>query len=313
MSNYSSLSSKSLIRLKDEISTLETSKFVSIVREMMISKVNLEIVFTLFDIRGQFISQAYPALECITFDRKIPKIACEYPLTAYILKNFEHLTLDVLEKEIRRNHNLISVDSLKDRFGQEWNINFPEKRSKADIPEWIIRKSKNEGVDVAKLRKTITVKRKSQNNTEIIENVEYAEDQHDILPEKDFSAISENTQRYLDQLDEKDDRKLVNLFGPRHVINDDICSRGIGDSHRMLRCICFETSNKWFSKYCDGCGTIIRKKSFAVRFPLAIGGFQGCYCSFDCMREFPAEDIDELQEYNISMLQMKIQNYKIFE
>lgn len=66
----------------------------------------------------------------------------------------------------------------------------------------------------------------------------------------------------------------------------DICTRFGGC--RMFTCVCRENKRKdWFKGICDNesCGIHIAKKCYAVRMPLETGGWFGCYCSFDCVRE----------------------------
>lgn len=41
----------------------------------------------------------------------------------------------------------------------------------------------------------------------------------------------------------------------------------------------------WWRKYCDQCHHRILKKHYSVRLPLLGGGWKGCFCSFDCMKQ----------------------------
>lgn len=41
----------------------------------------------------------------------------------------------------------------------------------------------------------------------------------------------------------------------------------------------------WFTGKCDECMLVIEKECYAVRMPLETGGFEGCFCSFECMRK----------------------------
>jgi hypothetical protein len=45
----------------------------------------------------------------------------------------------------------------------------------------------------------------------------------------------------------------------------------------------------WFTGQCDKCPNKIKWKHYALRMPLETGGWRGCYCSFECIRD----DIDE--------------------
>jgi hypothetical protein len=54
----------------------------------------------------------------------------------------------------------------------------------------------------------------------------------------------------------------------------------------------------WFTGHCDHCEKTIEKFRYAVRFPLAHGCWQGCYCSYDCLyksKHFPIYKNDDLR------------------
>ena len=55
----------------------------------------------------------------------------------------------------------------------------------------------------------------------------------------------------------------------------------------------------WFRGECDICQNKIEKSCCAVRLPLQKGGWYGCYCSFECVRE-QTEDKKELQLISIA-------------
>jgi hypothetical protein len=57
-------------------------------------------------------------------------------------------------------------------------------------------------------------------------------------------------------------------------------------------------SQDWFTGHCDHCEKTIEKFRYAVRFPLAHGCWQGCYCSYDCLyksKHFPIYKNDDLR------------------
>lgn len=47
-----------------------------------------------------------------------------------------------------------------------------------------------------------------------------------------------------------------------------------------------EHLTNWFSGSCINCHKKIRHKHYAVRLPVITGGWFGCYCSWDCVREY---------------------------
>lgn len=99
------------------------------------------------------------------------------------------------------------------------------------------------------------------------------------------------------------------LWGPMNAIRNTNCyynKNNIGPC-RMLQCECKEEeSESWFNGTCNVCGSKIRNKSYAVRFPLEEGGWFGCYCSFRCMTDKPpikiTNDTDILINYTKDVL-----------
>lgn len=85
------------------------------------------------------------------------------------------------------------------------------------------------------------------------------------------------------------------VFGPANAFGDKNCISNISESGpcRMLHCLCREydynddtiVEKNWFTGLCNYCMLGIRNKSHAVRFPVENGGWKGCYCSFECMKE----------------------------
>ena len=93
-----------------------------------------------------------------------------------------------------------------------------------------------------------------------------------------------------------DDMEIQRVHGPANPLLgadltlDDVCSTYGGC--RMLLCTCFEEDEEyeeeraedWYTGMCDGCDRAIAQRWYAVRLPLAGGGWRGCYCSTRCMR-----------------------------
>ena len=98
------------------------------------------------------------------------------------------------------------------------------------------------------------------------------------------------------------------VFGPVNRIegSDCISNPNLPGPCRMLECICKEEYynvfnvienqiidkryNNWFIGKCQICLKKIRDLSHSIRFPEENGGWSGCYCSFDCLKE----DIDNM-------------------
>lgn len=96
------------------------------------------------------------------------------------------------------------------------------------------------------------------------------------------------------------DVDIFHEYGPVNTI----CSgqdSGLARNHvcrkwggcRMLLCNCFlntdegddTTGKHWFTGECDKCGALIAEEHHAVRLPLESGGWEGCYCSIEHVKE----------------------------
>lgn len=63
----------------------------------------------------------------------------------------------------------------------------------------------------------------------------------------------------------------------------------------------------WFTGYCLQCSKRIRAYHYAVREPIIQGGWRGCYCSWDCIREFVRLDTEQDPDtYNMYVIQMAL-------
>lgn len=63
----------------------------------------------------------------------------------------------------------------------------------------------------------------------------------------------------------------------------------------------------WFRGYCLQCSRRIRNYHHAIREPLLMGGWRGCYCSFDCVYEFIKLDTENDPDlYNIYTLRVNL-------
>ena len=98
------------------------------------------------------------------------------------------------------------------------------------------------------------------------------------------------------------------IFGPlnRMMDRDCISNPYSNGPCRMLECICCEFDDvsygdqkiegvysNWFTGKCKVCLRGIRDASHAVRLPLEEGGWNGCYCSIDCIRQDDTVRINE--------------------
>lgn len=96
------------------------------------------------------------------------------------------------------------------------------------------------------------------------------------------------------QLNLETDRLLFWIYGPTNpLINQNLTldtpSAKYGGCRQFL-CNIFDYNEdeqyfeEWFLGYCEECLLRIEKQSYAVRMPRPHGGWEGCYCSYKCVR-----------------------------
>jgi len=92
-------------------------------------------------------------------------------------------------------------------------------------------------------------------------------------------------------------------YGPENPIYNDSeiepCNMTEGPC-KMFSCLCREQQEDdeihttyedilphdvWFTGHCENCSKSIDNYRYALRFPLEKGGFDGCFCSFSCMKK----------------------------
>lgn len=97
------------------------------------------------------------------------------------------------------------------------------------------------------------------------------------------------------QVEMANNQALYRLYGPAHpLLDDDLTDTGpstIYGGGRMFLCDVydfdeeFEQTYDWFTGVCEACHKRIRVRWHAVRMPDPLGGWKGCYCSWDCVRD----------------------------
>jgi hypothetical protein len=93
----------------------------------------------------------------------------------------------------------------------------------------------------------------------------------------------------LDKL--QDDIRLFRLLGPANPIYDSTNQQLAFGGCRMFSCAVFDYDDQdlsyydWFTGICDICHKGIARRQYALRMPIAPGGWVGIYCSFDCLRK----------------------------
>lgn len=110
------------------------------------------------------------------------------------------------------------------------------------------------------------------------------------------------------------DEENIRVHGP---INGYSCKGGC----RMFLCCEYEGEEgegreSWFRANCSECGISIPSYRYCVRKPLIGGGWQGCYCSVDCIPVVDKRCDDEeksLYRLSIFALEKILEKYGIYE
>jgi len=103
------------------------------------------------------------------------------------------------------------------------------------------------------------------------------------------------------------DRLLYWTFGPSNpLVSQDLTidapSYKYGGA-RLFLCDLFDYNEEydfvedWFTGNCQQCLLKIRHRWYALRKPRSMGGWDGCFCSWDCVRKWQKEKEDfEMEE-----------------
>lgn len=104
--------------------------------------------------------------------------------------------------------------------------------------------------------------------------------------------------KYLSLL--QDDIELFRTLGPANPIYDSVLGQMSLGGCRMFTCSVFDYDEEddsyddWFTGNCESCLNRIRNRWHAVRMPRPAGGWVGCFCSFDCLREGISEEESQI-------------------
>lgn len=195
-----------------------------------------------------------------------------------------------------KQHTLLILHYINEKLKNKNRIIF------ADKPEWVnLPPESEEGVDLGSIDQI-------QENDLLVREFMSNVKTDIVLPEEAFSlALSVS----LNSNNTKADR----LYGPTNAIVGFNCIGKPGPC-RMLYCLCKEEEDGveddcesieveepwkiWFKGECEICHKSIRNFRHTIRFPLHGGGFEGCFCSFDCALKNPRPlndfDIHRLEE-----------------
>lgn len=128
-----------------------------------------------------------------------------------------------------------------------------------------------------------------------------------------------------------DDNTLFMIYGPNNTMYNQVIKRIESDSPclryggcRMFLCLCSETDeddfnediserDDWFKGRCDICNRVIPMKHYALRKPLALGGWKGCFCSFTCLNDSVTDTTDLITPILLSIMTELIYKIKILD
>lgn len=122
---------------------------------------------------------------------------------------------------------------------------------------------------------------------------------------------------YLNTFQDESNVVWSRVWGPENYIKEKKCIGYDGKNCRMLYCLCREIDEddiphtEWFKGECDNCYKFIPNISWAVRLPLAHGGFKGCYCCFECITDNNL--LDEEEKLMVANLENEIRTFGIMD
>lgn len=175
----------------------------------------------------------------------------------------------------------------------------------APVPKWV---SIKEGENLALLQ---TVSPGQSYEASKSKNEYFIKQAHDIFYEIEKDRITgqgielsleEALNSVLSSYSDAENNESVSasrVFGPMNRFMDQDCISNPNKTGpcRMLECLCREIKdepyqgvvemkyNTWFIGKCQNCLCQIRDLSHALRYPVKDGGWEGCYCSLDCLKE----------------------------
>jgi hypothetical protein len=176
------------------------------------------------------------------------------------------------------------------------------KGTPAKKPTWVACKE-NETEDEYQNRSVGPSKEEIVKNAEIIKDFL---DKHDTTSDEEVSITPEDIAQLClsmsANVESANRNPIERYWGPANAIVGFDCLTSPVQSGpcRMFYCLCRETDNdeeyvntdslhepwsEWFMNECEICKKIIEKFRHAVRFPVDGGGWEGCYCSFECMKK----------------------------
>ena len=186
--------------------------------------------------------------------------------------------------------------------------------SYADVPRWVsICEGENKsylttvslGCDLKQKNVFVEALKHDMSKIKAVDNMDYLIEQFS----KSISDVIDKDVSY---------NKSYRTWGPENRFIDRDCVNN--GPCRMLRCMCREAEEsdgekktEWFTGVCDRCNKKIRDPSHSIRYPHLSGGWKGCYCSFQCMRDAPPYSMDNSDNERLIDMQQQINHIGIMD
>jgi len=96
------------------------------------------------------------------------------------------------------------------------------------------------------------------------------------------------------------------IYGHINKIDGICCPTSIDGLCRMKTCLCLEDGDEWIFEDCAGCEQLLNGDEKLVRYPNPSGGWSGCFCSVECIRNNYCPDYKE--SARLTLLEILIDN-----
>lgn len=232
-----------------------------------------------------------------------------------------------VENEIEKGYtNYLVKDYIKTRM--------VEKDKFIKPPRWIINEYNHLPTE-SELMEKINLDIPEYPTEEIIRDLSLTPSQFEQFTNQQKRTILQKYDKQKYRLGLNYNNELTKTLGPANtqlsedLTEDHICT--IYGGHRMLTCFEFEDQylndeevddfdanyndesrkkTEWFHYGCDWCENKIQHKHYAVRKPLYTGGWIGCYCSIQCIRD-SLNVTDVMEQELVNILEEELYNVGI--
>lgn len=254
-------------------------------------------------------------------------------LDAYDIDNLEEYEWEQLVKAAEdtqtlktREHTMKIMIYIKDK------VDKLESNKKDKVPKWVNRLEEETEAMYKNTISTLTTEEIAKNAEIIQAFLERCETIKDKKDDNEESMEAEDVADICASLSGNINKEAIDssrYYGPVNAILGFDCISRSGPC-RMFTCVCREfdnfeeelllpddvlenPENFWFMGECLVCKKNISKFWHAVRFPVSGGGWEGCYCSFECIDKVDTRIVDDRDNIRISQIENIIKENGIFD